>query len=442
MALNNLLIDFNSYFASVEQQIKPQLRNKPIGVVPVLADTTCCIAASYEAKAFGVKTGTMVSDAKKLCPKIKFVEADHKKYIQYHEKLVKKIETCIHIDKVLSIDEVICSLMGEERKKENAIKIALNVKQKIQNDVGEYLHCSIGIGPNMFLAKMASKIQRPNGLVAVDNEDLPHCLYKFDLSEIYGIGRRMHVRLRRNGIYSVEDLCNANKTLLKNVWGGMEGERMFEQLKGKIVSRPPTHRSTVGHSHVLPPKLKNNESAYAVLHRLLQKAAMRLRHLNYYASALGVSVKYKIVHEPLPENKFYNNIFIDKDKYSYPHSKKVKWKNYITFNYTQNTIEFIEAFNILWKHNPFMESIPTAVGVVLFDLLHENYTTLPIFENFAKNKSFYDAIDKINKRYGYNSIYFAGAHTAKYSAPMRIAFTQIPNLEIEDEEKILLTKKK
>ena len=293
MPLRNLFIDFNSYFASVEQQVKPELRHKPVGVLPVLAETTCCIAASYEAKAFGVRTGTMVSEAKKLCPGMKFVEANHKIYIEYHKELVKKIRKCLPVDKVLSIDEMICSLIGKERQQENAVNIALLIKKKIREEVGEFLRCSIGIAPNLFLAKMGTNMQKPDGLVVIDNEDLPQCLYKLDIRDVYGVGRRMVTRLKRNGIYTMKDLCNADKNLLRQVWGGIEGERMYDQLRGKNVPRLPTHRSSIGHSHVLPPKLKNNESAYAVLHRLVQKAAMRLRHLGYYTGALAVTVRYK-----------------------------------------------------------------------------------------------------------------------------------------------------
>ena len=452
MPLSSLFIDFNSYFASVEQQIKPELRNKPVGVVPVMADTTCCIASSYEAKARGVKTGTMVTDAKKLCPGIKLVEADHRTYIQYHNRLVDKVEECLPVEKVLSIDEMVCNLIGKERERENAIAIAKYIKKKIKEDVGEYLRCSIGIGPNRFLAKIGTNMQKPDGLVVIENKDLPQCLYRLGISDLYGVGRRMEVRLRRNGIYSVEDLCNADRILLRRVWGGIEGERMYDQLRGKNVPRPLTHRSTVGHSHVLPPKLKNNESAYAVLHRLLQKAAMRLRHLGYYAGALGTVVRYKPLQDSYDSTAFYNSVSgypayhgisgsvpIENSRRYYGNRwyryQKVKWKDYITFTYTQNTVELIKAFNIMWERNPYMENIPTAVAVVLFNLLHEDYATLPIFENFEKNKSLYKAVDSLNKRYGYASVYFGGSHTAKYSAPMRIAFTQIPDLEIEDDDK-------
>ncbi|MBK7105084.1 MAG: DNA polymerase [Ignavibacteriae bacterium] len=440
MPLNNLFIDFNSYFASVEQQIKPEFRKKPLGVLPVMAETTCCIAASYEAKAFGVKTGTMVSEAKKLCPNIKFVQANHRTYIEYHHKIVEKVNECLPVDNVLSIDEMVCSLIGKERIRENAIKIAQLIKEKIKNDIGEYIRCSIGIAPNQFLAKTGTNMQKPDGLVVLDEKNLPHSLYKIDLKDVYGVGRKMLIRLNRNEIYTMKNLLDANRITLQRIWGGIEGERMYDQLRGKFVQRPPTHRSTVGHSHVLPPKLKNNESAYAVLNRLLQKAAMRLRYLGYYAGAVGVIVRYKISLQSKVTNSLYPNIYQkDNSNYNMGNSKQIKWKKYSTFIHTQNTISLLETFSSIWEENPYLNKTytPTAVAVVLFDLVHENYSTLPIFENFEKNKLLYGAIDSLNKRYGYSSIYFAGAHTAKNSAPMRIAFTQIPNLEIENDKKTL-----
>ena len=101
MSLQWLLVDLNSYFASVEQQLRPELRGRPVGVVPMLADTTCCIAASYEAKAHGVKTGTMVYEAKKMCPGIVFVEARHEEYVEYHQRIVEAVESCLPVSVVL-----------------------------------------------------------------------------------------------------------------------------------------------------------------------------------------------------------------------------------------------------------------------------------------------------------------------------------------------------
>ena len=138
MTLRALYVDFNSYFASVEQQERPELRGRPIGVLPVVAETTCCIAASYEAKKFGVKTGTPVREARKLCPDILFVEARPALYIHYHHRLVEIVESCTPVDRTLSIDEMVCKLTGSQQQRGNALSLAVRIKQAIREHVGEH----------------------------------------------------------------------------------------------------------------------------------------------------------------------------------------------------------------------------------------------------------------------------------------------------------------
>src|SRR5277367_3316345 len=111
-------VDFNSYFASVEQQLDPRLRGKPVAVVPVETDATCAIAASYEAKAFGVKTGTMIYEAKKMCPGLICVLGKHEHYVEFHERILDEIDHHIPVTDVCSIDEMACSLMNNERSLE------------------------------------------------------------------------------------------------------------------------------------------------------------------------------------------------------------------------------------------------------------------------------------------------------------------------------------
>ena len=114
-AVNWLFVDLNSYFASVEQEDRPELRNRPVAVVPMLTDTTVCLAASYEAKALGIKTGTTVRDARNLCPEIIFVEARHQLYVEYHHRIIAAVESVLPVSAVLSIDEMACRLIGRER---------------------------------------------------------------------------------------------------------------------------------------------------------------------------------------------------------------------------------------------------------------------------------------------------------------------------------------
>jgi DNA polymerase-4 len=159
-----LVLDLNSFFASCEQQENPDLRGKPIIVVPTMAETTCAIAASYPAKAFGIKTGTLVWEARRLCPDVKLVQAHHQLYVDYHHRILTVIDKHIPVEEVMSIDEVACRLDRKQQDPEIAQKLAHSIKREIQSQVGECLTSSIGISANVLLAKMASNMQKPDGL--------------------------------------------------------------------------------------------------------------------------------------------------------------------------------------------------------------------------------------------------------------------------------------
>src|ERR1039458_6892674 len=192
--LNWLFVDLNSYFASVEQQVRPELRGRPVGVVPMMADTTCCIAASYEAKAFGVRTGTIVADAKRMCPEIVLVEGRHEIYTEYHHRIVEAVESCVPVTAVCSIDEMACRLIGRERPLLNAIDLGMRVKRTIRERVGECLRSSVGLATNRYLSKVASDMEKPDGLVALPLDILPEALHQLTLRDLPGIGARTEKR--------------------------------------------------------------------------------------------------------------------------------------------------------------------------------------------------------------------------------------------------------
>jgi DNA polymerase-4 len=133
-----LFLDLNSYFASVEQELRPELRDRPLAVVPLVADTTCCIAASYEAKRYGVRTGTQVGEAKRLCPAIVLVEARHELYVDYHHRVVEAVESCLPVTSVMSIDEMACRLLGREQPLLAALELASVRYGKARRPGGPY----------------------------------------------------------------------------------------------------------------------------------------------------------------------------------------------------------------------------------------------------------------------------------------------------------------
>jgi DNA polymerase IV len=199
VVLRWLVLDLNSFFASCEQQENPELRGKPVIVVPAMAETTCAIAASYPAKAFGIKTGTLVHEARRLCPGLKLVRARHKLYVEYHHRILDAIDRHIPVEDVMSIDEVACRLDRVQQEPAAARALALRIKREIHISVGEGLTSSIGISANRLLAKLASNMQKPDGLTMLQVETLPHAILHLELRDIPGIGPNMAERLRRAG---------------------------------------------------------------------------------------------------------------------------------------------------------------------------------------------------------------------------------------------------
>lgn len=173
-------------------------------VVQTLTESAVAIAASYAAKAFGIKTGNLMRDPRQLCPAVIAVQANHWLYTEYHERILNAVDTCLPVEKVCSIDEMACRLMGTERQVPVARELALKVKRALRDQVGECLTCSIGIAPNVFLGKVGSDLQKPDGLAVITRDVLG-----LQLQDIYGIGARMEERLHRAGIVTVEHLWNA-----------------------------------------------------------------------------------------------------------------------------------------------------------------------------------------------------------------------------------------
>ncbi|MEW5296803.1 MAG: hypothetical protein WDW36_000055 [Sanguina aurantia] len=207
MSLRSLFVDFNSYFASVEQHEDASLRGRPVGVVPVDAETTSLIAASYEAKAFGVNTGTLVRDARRMCPGIQIRVARPERYVYWHHRLIAAIDHAIPIARVGSIDEVACELVGRQRRREVAEEVAAHVKREIALAApGGAIRCSIGIAPNDFLSKTASDMRKPDGLTIIEQDELPQALHGLKLRDLCGIGKSMEIRLNEAGITTVEQL--------------------------------------------------------------------------------------------------------------------------------------------------------------------------------------------------------------------------------------------
>jgi DNA polymerase IV len=420
-ALNWLFVDLNSYFASCEQEARPELRGRPIGVVPMMADTTCCIAASYEAKAFGVRTGTIVADAKRLCPDIVLVEARHELYTEFHHRIVEAVECCVPVTAVCSIDEMACRLIGRERPLLAAIDLGMKVKRTIREHVGPMLRSSVGLATNRYLAKIASDMEKPDGLVALPLDLLPEALRQLTLRDLPGIGARTEKRLNEKGLRTMDQLLALDCEQTGEIWGSVWGQRLWHWLHGEDFDMAELeHQKSISHSHVLAPEMRTPEKAWAVAHKLLHKAAMRLRLQGLWASNIGLAIGFAV---PRSENTPVSRFGVPARG----------WRSEIKLHECQDNQTLIAALRRLWDSQPSGAQYqhPYFVGVQLNNLVPDRMHTLALFDGLEEEQSrtrLLATMDQINDKYGMSTLAPAAMLTAWKAAPTRIAFNSIPDL--------------
>jgi DNA polymerase-4 len=387
----------------------------------MMADTTCCIAASYEAKAFGVKTGTVVAEAKRMCPGIALVEARHQIYVEYHHRIVEAVESCLPVTAVLSIDEMGCRLMGRERPLLAAMELGRQVKRRILERVGPMIRSSVGLATNRYLAKVASDMEKPDGLVALPLDILPEALRQLTLRDLPGVGARMEKRLNEKGIRTMEELLALNREQAGELWGSVCGERLWHWLQGEDFEMDePEHLKSLSHQHVLAPEMRTPEKAWAVAHKLLHKAALRLRAAELWASGIRLAIGFAVPRgQQAPTSRF-----------GVPTRG---WKGELKLSECQDDLTLIAALRRLWESRPSGQDFerPYFIGVQLSGLVPGRLHTLNLFDATEEAESrtrLQAAMDALNNKYGLSTLAPATMLEAYRAAPTRIAFHTIPDM--------------
>lgn len=292
--IERLYLDFDGFFASVEQQARPRLRGRPIGITPFAgAAHTCVIACSREAKLSGVKNVMPIAEARKRCPDIVLVPQSPDLYRRAHNAMISEISAVIPIDAVKSIDELTCRVAPSDR--DAPLALARRIKDRLAANIGPCLTCSIGFAANRQLAKMACKAgKRPapdrygDGAMVWRPEDMPGPLLPLPLTDIPGVGLRLEHKLRQAGITSMVDLLATQPKQMRALWGNVTGERLWYALHGYDIQTPPSGRGMYGHGRVLPPDHRTLEHARAASRLLLTKAARRMRRGGWNAGRLSL----------------------------------------------------------------------------------------------------------------------------------------------------------
>ncbi|MCL5008920.1 MAG: DNA polymerase IV [Patescibacteria group bacterium] len=276
----------NSYFASVEQQDHPEWRGLPVGVCEHLGGII--IAASVQAKQWGIKTGTPVWEAKKMYPKIILAQTSPERYRHYHRLLVKIVAEYTGQVERYSIDEVFLELTRVCNVRRpfavepfvEAERLAGEIKQTMRRLMGECLTCSIGIAENKLLAKIASDLKKPDGLTTIRPEDKSKLYDSLQLLDIPGIGYRTEKRLRALGITSLSALRQYPRSRLVALFG-LPGYHLYNlgQLEGSFSPevKEDLEAKSIGHMYTLPKEYRTQEYFDPVLYKLSEMVARRLR---------------------------------------------------------------------------------------------------------------------------------------------------------------------
>ena len=402
--VTTLFFDMNSFFASVAQQEEPSLYGRPVGVLTKDSPNATCIAASIEAKRFGVKMGTRQDEARQMCPGIVFRPVRHDVCVAYHHRIRAAVDEVIPIHAAHSVDEFSCKLMGSQQLLRNALELGRQLQARVLERVGRAMHCSVGLGPNKLLAKIAAELHKPGGLNWLLPEILPDRIAHLELDDLPGISRRMKVRLNAAGVMDIRQLYALTPRHARAIWRSVTGEYFLRELRGETVVYPETRRSMIGHGQVLTGPNRTPEGARLVARRLLVKAAARLRREGLMARSLHVGLNCAL------------------------HGRSDRGGDFAA---TQDSFALLGTLERYWQSLPCRRVM--TVHVTLGGLIRQGEQMEDLFAETSERPdraTLCAMIDRLNLRFGQDTVHFG--ELPRYRVPYtgaKIAFGRIPEAE-------------
>lgn len=377
-----LCMDMDAFFASVEQAANPNLRGKPIAVIGD-RERTVVVTCSYEARAMGVRTGMSKYEAMRTCPSLTLVTAGVRKYTHISSEITEFLRGITPDVECYSIDEAFVDISKCEA---DPMDIAFMIKSHVKRV--HNITCSVGIGPNKLVAKMASGINKPDGYCMVEPDEAVGFMDEFELGEIWGIGRRLNTRFRNMGIFNTADLRKLGEERLCDMFG-INGTRLYLMSQGKYpdgVESEEQPVKSIGHSMTIPHDIHSREEAAGYVLQLSEMVSARARKNGFSG---------KTIHVVIRDTEM----------------KSVSKRRTIGF-FTAATHHIYEiamsVFDELWKGEAIR-----LLGVSIGSLVPGCVMLSNVMDDFKNWPEIYNTIDEINAKYGKQAVSFGSVLKCK-----------------------------
>ena len=390
-------VDLNSCFAMVEQQARPLLRGRPVGITNRNTEYTCVVAASYEAKRLGVKVGMNFHDARLLAPEILLVESDPPKYHHVYKILVEIMRSYSPHVTMKSIDEGIIDFNGTEPVNRRPLaEIGREIKRRLHEQAGDWMTCNIGIAPNRFLAKTAAGLNKPDGLDIIDHTNLRQTLSKLGLTDLTGIAERNQARLNAVGVYTPLQFLDAPADLLKrHVFKSICGQDWYQRLRGWEVDDIEHDTKTIGRQFVMDEMRPNDETVRARLAYLCETTAVKLRYKRLAARGIFVYARYASGDYWYERRMFKSDFFTN--------------------------AELLRRATLLFNRRP-ADGWVRELGVSCYGLSPSVQNQVSLLEEINRETWLTEAVDTVNAQFGEFTITFATSLPAKGIVKQKIPF--------------------
>lgn len=376
-------IDLNSAFATTEQQAHPSLRHRPVGVTNRISPECCIITASYEAKFRGVRTGMRRSQALQICPDLVLIESDPPKYNDVYNRLSNIMKSYSPDCGMKSIDEGYINLSHSQYNNyQQLVQLGYEIKQRVKDEIGDYMTINVGLGSNRFLAKLAAGLHKPDGMDIITADNILDIYSQLQLEDLTGIAKGYGRRLRQAGITNPIQFLQADAEYLRrHVFHGIVGAYWYQRLRGYEVDDHPTSLSMIGRQWVVNARADDWDYLESCLHCLAESVGMKLRFRQVKARGVCIWLRFQ-TGDYWQQRQLVNCAF---DSYQ----------------------QIWQLAHQLFEQRPFHKI--QAMGIYLYKFEHPNPNQTSLLTDIDKFSNLTKAIDKINQSYGTATIHAANS---------------------------------